>query len=59
MTWTGTNANGTAGANTCNNFTSTASTGAVGRNTITDATWSVCNAAAACTTTAPLYCVQQ
>jgi hypothetical protein len=59
MTWTGTQANGTATANTCTNWTSTAGTGAVGRNTITDATWTVCNPAAGCTNTAPLYCVQQ
>jgi hypothetical protein len=59
QTWTGTNANGTAAANTCADFSTTNSTGAVGRNTITDATWSVCNAAAACTVTAPIYCFQQ
>jgi hypothetical protein len=59
MTWTGTNANGTPTAETCSNFSSTQATGAVGRNTTMDMTWSVCDPIAACTNTAPLYCFQQ
>jgi cysteine-rich repeat protein len=59
MTWTGTNPNGTPAANNCSDFTTTVGTGAVGRNTIQDSTWTVCDPAFACTVTAPLYCVQQ
>jgi len=58
MTWTGTEVDGTALANTCSNWSSTAGTGVVGRNTITTATWTNC-AAAPCTATAPIYCFQQ
>jgi cysteine-rich repeat protein len=59
--WTGTNADGTAAANNCSNFSSNAmaTTGAVGRSSITDATWSLCGAAVACNNLAPIYCFQQ
>jgi cysteine-rich repeat protein len=59
QTWTGTAVDGTPTANTCGNFGSTAGNGAIGRNTATDANWSVCNPSVACTTMAPLYCFQQ
>ncbi|MFV8750384.1 DUF4215 domain-containing protein [Nannocystaceae bacterium ST9] len=59
QTWTGTAVDGSAAVNTCGNFGSTASNGAIGRNTATDANWSICNPSVACTTMAPLYCFQQ
>jgi len=59
QTWTGTALDGTPSANNCTNFSSTGSTGAIGRNTGGDANWSVCNPSVACTNMAPLYCFQQ
>ena len=57
--WTGTNADGSIATNTCVGWTSTGSTGAIGRGGQTNGSWILYNGATPCTTAETLLCIQQ
>lgn len=58
VVWTGTTANGTGVSPCCDDWTNTASGGAKGLTSATDATWSF-NTGQGCTTLSHLYCFEQ
>jgi len=59
LVWTGTEANGTAAADTCSGWTSTLVNGLGGVNSGTTESWTDFGVATACTSEGRLYCFQQ